>query len=116
MWRILTQSAFGRRQLSWCSGTVTTPICREKGEDQMSGAKSASLLRDHSSAVRVSNIELFFDPIYIFTIAQLSHRLLGNPTLRERGRRGRSRRRSGWPESTELGSPTTSIPSGSHCG
>jgi len=48
----------------------------------MSRATSASLLRDHSSAVRVSNIELFFDPIYIFTIAQLSHRLLGNPYLK----------------------------------
>gem|GEM_PF-2704391 len=50
------------------------------GQDQMTGAKSASLLRDHSSAVRVSNIALFFDLIYIFTITQLSHHLLGNPT------------------------------------
>jgi low temperature requirement protein LtrA len=46
----------------------------------MTGAKRASLLRDHSGAVRVSNIALFFDLVYIFTITQLSHHLLGNPT------------------------------------
>ena len=38
------------------------------------------MLRDHSAAVRVTNIELFFDLVYIFTITQLSHYLLSNPT------------------------------------
>jgi low temperature requirement protein LtrA len=46
----------------------------------MTGRKTASLLRVHSGAVRVSNIALFFDLVYIFTITQLSHHLLGNPT------------------------------------
>jgi low temperature requirement protein LtrA len=46
----------------------------------MSGRKTASLLRAHSGAVRVSNIALFFDLVYIFAITQLSHHLLGNPT------------------------------------
>jgi low temperature requirement protein LtrA len=40
----------------------------------------ASLLRVHSGAERVTNIELFFDLVYVFAITQLSHHLLGNPT------------------------------------
>jgi low temperature requirement protein LtrA len=31
---------------------------------------------------RVTNIELFFDLVYVFAITQLSHHLLGNPTVR----------------------------------
>jgi len=46
----------------------------------MTGGKTASLLRDHSGAERVTNIELFFDLVYVFAITQLSHHLLGNPT------------------------------------
>ena len=46
----------------------------------MTGAKSASLLRDHSSAVRVTNIALFFDLVYIFAATQLSHGLLEHLT------------------------------------
>jgi low temperature requirement protein LtrA len=46
----------------------------------MSGGKTASLLRVHSGAERVTNIELFFDLVYVFAITQLSHHLLGNPT------------------------------------
>jgi low temperature requirement protein LtrA len=46
----------------------------------MTGGKTASLLRVHSGAERVTNIELFFDLVYVFAITQLSHHLLGNPT------------------------------------
>ena len=46
----------------------------------MIAGKTASLLRSHSSARRVTNIELFFDLVYVFAITQLSHHLLGNPT------------------------------------
>jgi low temperature requirement protein LtrA len=46
----------------------------------MTRGKTASLLRVHSSAERVTNIELFFDLVYVFAITQLSHHLLANPT------------------------------------
>jgi len=46
----------------------------------MTGGATASLLRVHSGAERVTNIELFFDLVYVFAITQLSHHLLGNPT------------------------------------
>jgi low temperature requirement protein LtrA len=39
------------------------------------------LLRDRSGAQRVTNIELFFDLVYVFAITQLSHHLLGDPTV-----------------------------------
>jgi hypothetical protein len=41
-----------------------------KRQRTMTGAKRASMLRDHSAAVRVTNIELFFDLVYIFTITE----------------------------------------------
>ncbi len=40
------------------------------------------LLRDRSGDQRVTNIELFFDLVYVFAVTQLSHHLLGEPTLR----------------------------------
>ena len=46
----------------------------------MTGGKTTSLLRVRSGAERVTNIELFFDLVYVFAITQLSHHLLGNPT------------------------------------
>lgn len=46
----------------------------------MTRARKASLLRVHSGAERVTNIELFFDLVYVFAITQLSHHLLGQPT------------------------------------
>src|SRR5260370_6316167 len=46
----------------------------------MTGVQTASLLRVHSGAVRATNIELFFDLVYVFAITQLSHHLLGTPT------------------------------------
>ena len=39
-----------------------------------------TLRRDRSGEQRVTNIELFFDLVYVFAITQLSHHLLGNPT------------------------------------
>src|SRR5258705_3685233 len=40
-----------------------------------------SLLRDRSGVQRVTNIELFFDLVYVFAITQLSHYLIGHSTL-----------------------------------
>ena len=41
----------------------------------------ATLLRDRSAEQRVTNIELFFDLVYVFAVTQLSHHLLGTPTI-----------------------------------
>jgi low temperature requirement protein LtrA len=40
-----------------------------------------SLLQDHSSEQRVTNIELFFDLVYVFAVTQLSHHLLARPDV-----------------------------------
>jgi Bacterial low temperature requirement A protein (LtrA)/Aldo/keto reductase family len=39
-------------------------------------------LRDRSGVQRVTNIELFFDLVYVFAVTQLSHYLLGHADLR----------------------------------
>ena len=39
------------------------------------------LLRDRSGVQRVTNIELFFDLVYVFAVTQLSHYLLGHSTV-----------------------------------
>jgi low temperature requirement protein LtrA len=39
------------------------------------------LLRDRSGGQRVTNIELFFDLVYVFAVTQLSHHLLGAATV-----------------------------------
>src|SRR5436305_2580780 len=39
------------------------------------------LLRDRSGAHRVTNIELFFDLVYVFAVTQLSHYLLHHATV-----------------------------------
>jgi low temperature requirement protein LtrA len=39
------------------------------------------LLRDRAGDQRVTNIELFFDLVYVFAVTQLSHHLLGDPTV-----------------------------------
>jgi low temperature requirement protein LtrA len=46
----------------------------------MTEGKTTSLLRRRGGAERVTNIELFFDLVYVFAITQLSHHMLGNPT------------------------------------
>ena len=43
--------------------------------------RAARLLRDRSGGQRVTNIELFFDLVYVFAVTQLSHYLLGHPTV-----------------------------------
>ena len=45
-------------------------------------ASGPTLLRDRSGVQRVTNIELFFDLVYVFAVTQLSHYLLGHATLR----------------------------------
>jgi low temperature requirement protein LtrA len=42
---------------------------------------SRSLLQDHSGEQQVTNIELFFDLVYVFAVTQLSHHLLAVPTV-----------------------------------
>ena len=44
-------------------------------------ARAPRLLRDRSGAQRVTNIELFFDLVYVFAVTQLSHYLLGHATV-----------------------------------
>ena len=40
-----------------------------------------SLLQDHSGDQRVTNIELFFDLVYVFAVTQLSQYLLARPDV-----------------------------------
>ena len=48
----------------------------------MSAAAAAPrLLRDRSGTQRVTNIELFFDLVYVFAVTQLSHYLIGHSTV-----------------------------------
>ena len=44
--------------------------------------QTARLLRDRTGVQRVTNIELFFDLVYVFAVTQLSHYLLGHADLR----------------------------------
>lgn len=55
-------------------------VLPREGTDKVSRVQTASLLRVRSGAERVTNIELFFDLVYVFAITQLSHHLLGQPT------------------------------------
>ena len=45
-------------------------------------ARRPALLRDRTGGQRVTNIELFFDLVYVFAVTQLSHYLLGHADLR----------------------------------
>jgi low temperature requirement protein LtrA len=45
-------------------------------------ARRPGLLRDRSGVQRVTNIELFFDLVYVFAVTQLSHYLLGHADVR----------------------------------
>jgi len=44
-------------------------------------ASSGALLREQTGDHRVTNIELFFDLVYVFAVTQLSHYLLHTPTV-----------------------------------
>src|SRR5207248_10667426 len=43
--------------------------------------RMANLLRVRTGAQRVTNVELFFDLVYVFAVTQLSHYLLGHATV-----------------------------------
>ena len=47
----------------------------------MTQAGLSGLLRERAGAARVTNVELFFDLVYVFAVTQLSHHLLSRPTL-----------------------------------
>jgi low temperature requirement protein LtrA len=44
-------------------------------------AGPVGLLRERAGAARVTNVELFFDLVYVFAVTQLSHHLLDQPTV-----------------------------------
>jgi len=44
-------------------------------------ARQLNLMREPATAARVTNIELFFDLVYVFAVTQLSHYLLAHPSL-----------------------------------
>jgi low temperature requirement protein LtrA len=54
-----------------------------RGHQASGGPRGArrSLLQDHSGEQRVTNIELFFDLVYVFAVTQMSHHLLHEPTV-----------------------------------
>jgi low temperature requirement protein LtrA len=54
----------------------------EVAEADRPGRTAAHLLRDRAGAQRVTNIELFFDLVYVFAVTQMSHYLLDHPTVR----------------------------------
>ena len=43
--------------------------------------RTPRLMRDRSGSQRVTNIELFFDLVYVYAVTQLSHYLLGHPNV-----------------------------------
>ena len=47
----------------------------------MTQARPLDLLRQRAGATRVTNVELFFDLVYVFAVTQLSHHLLHRPTI-----------------------------------
>ncbi len=47
----------------------------------MHQARPLNLMRARSGAERVTNIELFFDLVYVFAVTQISHYLLAHPTV-----------------------------------
>ena len=53
---------------------------RLKSAPEASEGKN-QLLRDRSGLQRVTNIELFFDLVYVFAVTQLSHYLIGHSTV-----------------------------------
>jgi low temperature requirement protein LtrA len=56
----------------------------EAAAPQASQPRHPSLLRDRSGGQRVTNIELFFDLVYVFAVTQLSHYLLHDTNVRGR--------------------------------
>jgi low temperature requirement protein LtrA len=58
-------------------------MCMRPGQETPRIARhhARSLLQDHSGEQRVTNIELFFDLVYVFAVTQMSHHLLAEPTV-----------------------------------
>src|SRR5437764_6251696 len=53
----------------------------EAEETGMTEGRTPSLLRARAGSQRVTNVELFFDLVYVFAVTQLSHHLLSRPTV-----------------------------------
>jgi hypothetical protein len=77
-----------RRALSfWIEGRAlaapTGQTIRRPGQIlvRMRSAAFGSMLRSRDSDQRVTNIELFFDLVYVFAVTQLSHGLLNHLTV-----------------------------------
>jgi low temperature requirement protein LtrA len=47
----------------------------------VTGARTFDLVRRRAGATPVTNVELFFDLVYVFAVTQLSHHLLSRPTI-----------------------------------
>ncbi len=47
----------------------------------MTGGQPGNLRRPAGGAARVTNVELFFDLVYVFAVTQLSHYLIDHPTV-----------------------------------
>ena len=47
----------------------------------MQRARPLNLMRPRSGGERVTNVELFFDLVYVFAVTQISHYLLTHPTV-----------------------------------
>ena len=60
--------------------TAPAPVAQQPPRGLLRGVLSG-LLRDRSGDQRVTNIELFFDLVYVFAVTQLSHYLLGRTTI-----------------------------------
>src|ERR1035438_10756901 len=60
-----------------CSPAISPPRSTTPGNE----GRGPRLMRDRSGSQRVTNIELFFDLVYVYAVTQLSHHLLAKPTL-----------------------------------
>jgi low temperature requirement protein LtrA len=54
---------------------------KERGARRAAQARQPNLMREPAASGRVTNIELFFDLVYVFAVTQLSHYLLAHQTL-----------------------------------
>jgi low temperature requirement protein LtrA len=54
---------------------------RQAGAGTVHQARPLNLMRARAGAERVTNIELFFDLVYVFAVTQISHYLLAHPTI-----------------------------------
>jgi len=59
----------------------STGSAASAGPGGPAGSAVPRLLRDRSGLQRVTDIELFFDLVYVFAVTQLSHYLLGHLTV-----------------------------------